>query len=182
MGTRRLRPTRPTAAARQTEWGGVLRGARAVCKRAGTAVGGDVDKNRTAFTPQSGPICTIGGGDGLTATDASDGHSRSSPSQGGLSKYSTRGTKHHMYASSPKKSIRGRRAKGTVLGPRGSSTPPYPDHRRACATPATPGAYHRRVVSPRALLVIPVVRCMCRLPTKNCPPDAPTALRVYAPL
>ena len=110
------------------------------------------------------------------------GNSRSSSSQGGLFKYSTRGTKHNMYVSSPKKSIRGRRAKGTVLGPRGSSTPPYPDHRRACATPATPGAYHRRVVSPRALLVIPVVICMCRLPTKNCPPDAPTALRVYAPL
>ena len=44
------------------------------------------------------------------------GNSRSSPSQGGLSKYSTHGTKHNMYVSSPKKSIRGRRADGTVSG------------------------------------------------------------------
>ena len=42
------------------------------------------------------------------------GISRSCPSQGSLSMYSTPDTKRNMYVSSPKTSIRGRRADGTV--------------------------------------------------------------------
>ena len=43
------------------------------CNRAGAAVGGDGAKKTAAFSMRSGPICTIGGGDGLNTTDASDG-------------------------------------------------------------------------------------------------------------
>ena len=51
----------------------VLRGARASHNRADTAVGGDGAKKTAAFSTQSGPVRTIGGGAGLSATDASDG-------------------------------------------------------------------------------------------------------------
>ena len=44
------------------------------------------------------------------------GISRSFPSQGSLSKYSTRDTKRNMYVSSPKKSIRAHRTEGAVSG------------------------------------------------------------------
>ena len=44
------------------------------------------------------------------------GISRSCPSQGSLSMYSTRDTKRNMYVSSPKNSIRGRSTEGTPCG------------------------------------------------------------------
>ena len=62
--------------------------------------------------PRIGRRCASGG---ATLRRSAD-NSRSCQSQGSLSKYSTRDTKRNMYVSSPKKSIRGRRADGTVSG------------------------------------------------------------------
>ena len=53
-------------------------------------------------------------GVGAASGGATLGNSRSCPSQGSFYKYSTRHTKRIVYLSSPKKSICGRRADGTV--------------------------------------------------------------------